>query len=287
MTHLVLTDVSKAFAGGITALRGVSLDIGPGMFGLLGPNGAGKSTLMRVIATLLQPDTGSVRWSDIDVLANPAAVRAHLGYLPQEFGLYPNVPVQDTLSHFAALKGISPGDREGVVAALLERTNLLDVRHRAAGTLSGGMRQRLGVAITLAGDPQLLILDEPTAGLDPAERWRLYDLLAEIADQRVVLLSTHLVDDVRALCREMAVMRQGRVVARGVPALMVKELRGKVWSRPWRDGDTLGDHVMFVRRDAGMRMTRLFAEAQPAGAVAVEPDLEDVYFSLVGSQALS
>ncbi|MFP5355675.1 MAG: ATP-binding cassette domain-containing protein, partial [Gemmatimonadota bacterium] len=271
---------------------GVSLEVPPGMFGLLGPNGAGKSTLMRIIVTLQRPGTGTVLVDGIDVLANPAAVRASLGYLPQDFGFHPNVPVQETLDHFAALKGFADRrERHDVVDALLHRVNLWDARSRAAGTLSGGMRQRLGVAIALCGTPRLLVLDEPTAGLDPAERHRLYDILAECGDRAMVLLSTHIVEDVNALCPAMAIIDQGRVVACGAPGDLVAGLRGRLWQRSVAAGDetTLrGAHqVIALRRQGAQQVARILAEYRPdADSVPVEPTLEDAYFARLGPRAV-
>jgi ABC-type multidrug transport system ATPase subunit len=247
---------------------------------------------MRVVATLLAPDSGAVHFGEVDALARPHALREALGYLPQDFGFHPAVPVDETLSHFAALKGlVGRHERHAVVEALLARTNLLRVRRRPAGALSGGTRQRLGIAIALAGNPQLVILDEPTAGLDPAERHRIYDLLAELSADRVVVLSTHLVEDVRELCQAMAIMDQGRIVRQGHPGDLVAGLAGRVWERPagtagipapGPDGET--PRVISVRRLAGQRVSRVLADAPPdARCRAVEPSLEDVYFLHVGT----
>jgi ABC-2 type transport system ATP-binding protein len=212
---LRIDDLHKTYDNGVRALQGVSLTIAPGMFGLLGPNGAGKSTLMRTIATLQAPDRGSIQFRDIDVLREPDRLRAQLGYLPQEFGLYPNMPADAILDHFATLKGVvNPKERRELVGALLQQVNLYDVRHNSVGGYSGGMKQRLGIAIALAGKPQLLIVDEPTAGLDPAERNRFLNLLADIGNDVVVILSTHIVEDVRELCSRMAIVNAGRVSRR-------------------------------------------------------------------------
>lgn len=288
---LVLRDVSCTYPSGVRALDGVSLDVPPGMFGLLGPNGAGKSTLMRIIVTLQRPGTGSVMVDGIDALADAAAVRASLGYLPQDFGFHPNVSVQETLDHFAALKGFAGRrERRDVVEALLQRVNLWNARARAAGTLSGGMRQRLGVAIALCGAPRLLVLDEPTAGLDPAERHRLYDILAECGDRAVVLLSTHLVEDVHALCPAMAIIDQGRVVARGAPADLVAGLRGRLWERMVAAGEEAAlraaHQVIALRRQGARQVAHILAERRPdADSVPTEPTLEDAYFARVGPRA--
>ena len=211
LMNLSISNLSKTYANGVRALQDVSLDIPAGMFGLLGPNGAGKSTLMRTIATLQQPDSGSIRLGDIDVLTQPEDVRRILGYLPQEFGLYPNLSAERVLDHFAEMKGVANGgERRDLVHALLKQTNLWDARKKAVGGFSGGMKQRLGIAIALAGRPRLVIVDEPTAGLDPNERHRFLNLLSEIGDEVIVILSTHIVEDVRELCRRMAIINQGR-----------------------------------------------------------------------------
>jgi ABC-2 type transport system ATP-binding protein len=288
---LVVAGVSKRYQSGVLALDDVSLEVRTGMFGLLGPNGAGKSTLMRVIATLLPPDAGQVRLGEIDALRNPAAMRAQLGYLPQEFGLYPNVPVQETLEHFVALKGFAERrERKEHAAALLERTNLLAQRALPVSTLSGGMRQRLGVAIALAGRPRLLVLDEPTAGLDPAERHRLYDLLSAIGDDVVVILSTHIVEDVRELCTSLALIDQGHVVLHGDPEAIVGELRGRLWRRELSRGDkarlSAKHHIISMRRLAGRPVAHIVSDAPPdERATSVEPTLEDAYFFRVGDRA--
>ncbi len=288
---LILDDIACTYAGGVRALDGVSLAVPRGIFGLLGPNGAGKSTLMRIIVTLQRPDRGRVAFDDIDVLADPMAVRASLGYLPQDFGFHPNVPVQETLEHFAALKGFAEArQRRDAVAALLQRVNLWPARARACGALSGGMRQRLGVAIALCGAPRLLVLDEPTAGLDPAERHRLYDVLAECGESAVVLLSTHLVEDVHALCPAMAIIDQGRVVAQGAPAALVAELRGRLWHRPVVPDELAAlersHSVIAVRRRGAHPVAHIVADHPPdARSTAAEPTLEDAYFARVGARA--
>jgi len=288
---LVLRDVACTYPSGVRAVDGVSLTVPRGMFGLLGPNGAGKSTLMRIVVTLQRPDRGAVTFDGADALADPMRVRASLGYLPQEFGFHPNVPVQETLEHFAALKGFGDaGERRDAVAALLARVNLHEARDRPCGALSGGMRQRLGVAIALCGAPRLLVLDEPTAGLDPAERHRLYDVLAECGEGAVVLLSTHLVEDVHALCPAMAIIDQGRVVAEGAPNELVAALRGRLWRRAVAGGELAalrGAHqVIAVRRRGAQPIAHIIADAPPdAASEAVEPTLEDAYFARVGVRA--
>src|SRR6478609_4032382 len=229
---LTIKNLSKTYKNGVKALDNISLAIPRGMYGLLGPNGAGKSTLMRTLATLQEPDSGSVFLGDVDVLRQKDEVRRRLGYLPQEFGVYPRISAQDMLSHLALLKGITNArERKEAVAAMLQRCNLYEVRKKALTGFSGGMRQRFGIAQALIGNPQLLIVDEPTAGLDPGERDRFYNLLAEVGEQVIVILSTHIVEDVMDLCTNMAVIHEGRVLYEGSPDDAVAELRGRVWQR--------------------------------------------------------
>lgn len=290
---LQIQNLTITYANGVAALRDVTLTVAPGLFGLLGPNGAGKSTLMRTLATLQRPDRGAIRFGDIDVLADPASLRARLGYLPQDFGLYPSLTAHEILDHFAVLKGVhEPTGRRDRVTALLERVNLLDVRNRRVEGFSGGMRQRLGVAIALIAEPQLLIVDEPTAGLDPAERHRLLDLLAGVADDVVVLLSTHLVADVAAVCQRVAILVSGRVVREGTPHELVSDLRGRLWqarmsrerAAAWRDQE----NVISTRLAPGALVLHATAPAPPSDAFrAVEPDLEDVFFDAIARVRLS
>ena len=286
---LVVRNLSKTYPNGVRALDDVSLTIPPGMFGLLGPNGAGKSSLMRTIATLQQPDSGSIMLGDIDVLKQPDAVRRALGYLPQEFGLYPNLSAEMVLDHFATLKGLTDGkQRKAVVDALLEQVNLVDARKKATGGFSGGMRQRLGIAIALAGNPRLIIVDEPTAGLDPAERYRFLNLLAEIAEQRIIILSTHIVDDVRELCPRMAIINKGRVVLAGEPRQVLAGAAGKIWRREMTRDELEAARgtlqVISVRLVAGTPVVHVWSEAQPDPRWSpVEPDLEDVYFHTIAT----
>ena len=277
---LVVHQLSVTYADGTRALDGVSLEAGRGLFGLLGPNGAGKSTLLRVVATLQRPDAGRVLLDGADALADPAGVRARLGYLPQDFGLYPQLGVEETLDHFAELKGFADrAERRAEVHARLAQTGLGEHRRRSVRTLSGGMRQRLGLAIALAGRPSLLVLDEPTAGLDPAERHRLYDLLAEAAADAVVLLSTHIVEDVRELCRAFAILDRGQVRLAGDPRDAVAALRGRVWQRAAGDDTPAAARRITRRRVGGDPVERLLADTRPASdAVPVEPTLEDAYF---------
>jgi ABC-type multidrug transport system ATPase subunit len=281
---LKIENLSKTYPNGVRALAGVSLDIGTGMFGLLGPNGAGKSTLMRTIATLQLPDSGSIRFGSIDVLTQPDELRRVLGYLPQEFGLYPNLSAEVTLDHFATMKGVTEGkQRRELVANLLHQTNLYPARKKHVGTFSGGMKQRLGIAIALAGSPKLLIVDEPTAGLDPTERHRFLNLLAEIGQDIVVILSTHIVEDVRELCNAMAIISKGEVVLAGDPMAIVGELRGRIWRRTVSKADLAAVkaeyHVISTQLLAGVPVVHVIADASPGeGFAAIEPDLEDVYF---------
>jgi ABC-type multidrug transport system ATPase subunit len=272
----------------VRALDNVSLSLGKGMFGLLGPNGAGKSTLMRTIATLQLPDSGTLRFGDIDVLTQPDDLRRVLGYLPQEFGLYPNLSAEVTLDHFATMKGITDGRaRKELVASLLHQTNLHHARKKHVGTFSGGMKQRLGIAIAIAGSPKLLIVDEPTAGLDPTERHRFLNLLAEIGQDIVVILSTHIVEDVRELCNAMAIISRGTVVVAGHPQQIVESLRGRLWRKEVTKAELpavkAAHHVISTQLLAGTPVVHVFSEAAPGdGFSAIDPDLEDVYFHQLG-----
>jgi ABC-2 type transport system ATP-binding protein len=291
MAMLTIRDLSKTYANGVQALKGVSLDIPKGMFGLLGPNGAGKSTLMRTIATLQDADTGSIHLGDLDVLGDKPAARRQLGYLPQEFGVYPKVSAEAMLDHFAVLKGVvARGERRQLIEALLRQVNLWDVRKRRLGTFSGGMRQRFGIAQALIGAPKLIIVDEPTAGLDPEERNRFLNLLAEIGENVVVILSTHIVEDVTDLCPRMAIIAQGQVLLSGQPADALRALDGRVWRRTIPTG-AVEDYkarmtVLSTRLAGGKTIIHALADASPeAGFEAVAPDLEDVYFGQLRLQA--
>jgi ABC-type multidrug transport system ATPase subunit len=287
--QLVLEHLSKTYPNGVRALHDVSLSIGTGMFGLLGPNGAGKSTLMRTIATLQQPDAGTIRFGEIDVLRQPDDLRKRLGYLPQEFGLYPSLSAEHTLDHFATMKGVADGARRrSLVAELLHQTNLYDARKRRVGTFSGGMKQRLGIAIALAGSPELLIVDEPTAGLDPTERHRFLNLLSEIGRDIVVILSTHIVEDVRELCNAMAIIHRGEVVLTGDPDRIVAGFAGRLWkkrvTKPELAEIQATLQVISVRLLAGTPVVHVLSDASPGpGFEPREPDLEDVYFHHVGA----
>ena len=282
--ELTIRDVSKTYPNGVQALKNVSLTIPAGMYGLLGPNGAGKSTLMRILATLQEPDSGDIRLGDLDVLQQKDDVRQTLGYLPQEFGLYPKVSAEKLLDHFAILKGlIHRGPRKETVEALLRQTNLWDVRKQNLGGYSGGMRQRFGVAVALLGNPKLMIVDEPTAGLDPAERVRFLNLLSELGENSVVILSTHIVEDVSELCTRMAIIDSGRILLEAEPLRAVDELKGRIWRRVIDRGalaEVEREHaVISTKLLAGRTLVHVHADAQPAGFEPVAPDLEDVYFT--------
>jgi ABC-type multidrug transport system ATPase subunit len=285
MLELRIDGLSKTYANGVRALSDVSLNIPTGMFGLLGPNGAGKSTLMRTIATLQEADSGSVTLGDLDVLRQKDDVRRLLGYLPQEFGVYPRISALSLLDHFAVLKGIHKnGERKAIVDALLRRVNLWDVRKQNLGTFSGGMRQRFGIAQALLGNPKLIIVDEPTAGLDPGERVRFHNLLAEIGENVIVILSTHIVEDVSDLCSNMAIISQGRVLAQGQPSVAMAAIEGKIW-RKMIAASELEAHqrdltVISTRLTGGRTVVHVFSETNPGdGFEPVEASLQDVYFS--------
>ncbi|HEX5869868.1 MAG TPA: ABC transporter ATP-binding protein [Longimicrobium sp.] len=286
--ELQIRNLSKTYPNGVHALKDITLTVQPGMFGLLGPNGAGKSTLMRTLATLQDPDAGSIHLGEIDVLQDRDALRRTLGYLPQEFGVYPNVTALRLLEHFAVLKGVVDRRARGeVVEALLRQTNLWDVRREKLGGFSGGMRQRFGVAVALLGNPRLIIVDEPTAGLDPAERVRFLNLLSEIGENSVVILSTHIVEDVVELCSRMAIIDRGEILLEAEPLRAVEELRGRIWRRilPRDELPALEAHhaVISTRLLAGRTVVHVYSEGQPGAEFApVEPSLEDVYFSVMG-----
>jgi ABC-2 type transport system ATP-binding protein len=281
---LSIANLSKTYPNGVQALRDVTLTIPRGMFGLLGPNGAGKSTLMRTIATLQEADAGTITLDGLDVLRQKEEVRKILGYLPQEFGVYPKVSAEVLLDHFALLKGIADGrGRREVVESLLRQTNLWDVRKRKLGTFSGGMRQRFGIAQALLGDPRLIIVDEPTAGLDPQERNRFLNLLSEIGENVVVILSTHIVDDVSDLCSRMAILAGGRVLSTGAPRDVVQELAGSIWQKTLAKGELAAYQeryqVISTRLVAGRPVIHVFSPQAPGdGFEPVAPNLEDVYF---------
>jgi ABC-2 type transport system ATP-binding protein len=282
---LELNDVSHVYPNGTRALDHVTLSIPRGMFGLLGPNGAGKSTLMRSVATLQTPTEGRIMFGDIDVVAEPERLRRTLGYLPQDFGVYPRVSAYDMLDHMAVLKGIAgKAERRETVEKLLEKTNLWTVRKKALAGFSGGMRQRFGIAQALIGSPALIIVDEPTAGLDPEERNRFLNLLAEIGENVVVILSTHIVDDVSDLCPQMAVIAAGRILLEGAPAALIEGTRGRIWTKTI-DRDEVEDYrarfqIISTRLFAGRTVIHVLADADPGNGFApVEGGLEDVYFT--------
>lgn len=284
--ELKINNLSKTYPNGVEALKNISLTIPTGMFGLLGPNGAGKSTLMRIIATLQQADTGSVYLEDIDVLDQKDKVRKLLGYLPQEFGLYPKVTAEGLLNHFAVLKGIANAkERKKVIHGLLQLTNLYEERKKNLGTFSGGMKQRFGIAQALLGDPKLIIVDEPTAGLDPAERIRFHNLLSEIGENVIVILSTHIVDDVSELCSNMAIIHLGELLLTGNPLQLINELKGKVWKKVI-EKDQLKEHkdkfnVISNRLFSGKTLIHVHGAKPDSSFEAVSPELEDVYFSTI------
>lgn len=282
---LRIEHLSKTYGNGTRALNDVSLTIPQGMFGLLGPNGAGKSTLMRILATLQEADSGTARLGDVDVLRDKDAVRRTLGYLPQEFGLYPKVTAEDLLDHFAVLKGITDrNERRRIVDALFEQTNLQSARGQQLGAYSGGMRQRFGIAVALLGKPGLIIVDEPTAGLDPAERVRFLNLLAELGENAVVILSTHIVDDVSDLCSRMAIIDRGEIRLEAEPATAILDLHGKIWQRAV-DRAQLAEFqrthsVVSTKLAGGKTVVRVLAEVPPSPEFEpASATLEDVYFA--------
>ncbi len=287
---LEISGLSKTYPNGVQALDDVTLTIGPGMYGLLGPNGAGKSTLMRTIATLQDADSGTARLGGIDVLRDKDAVRRILGYLPQDFGVYPKVSAEALLDHLARLKGLNDKTtRRDVVATLLKQTNLHDVRKKALGSFSGGMRQRFGIAQALLGDPKLIIVDEPTAGLDPEERVRFHNLLADIGENVIVILSTHIVSDVSDLCGQMAIINKGRVLLSGAPQSLTAGLANRVWQKaiPRSDLDAMKLElpVISTRLVAGHTLINVVSDGAPAGGFApVEVTLEDVYFAAISGR---
>ena len=289
---LTIRELSKTYKNGVKALDNVFLEIPEGMFGLLGPNGAGKSSLMRTIATLQEPDSGSIFLNDVDVINQKEELRKVLGYLPQEFGVYPKMTPLDMLDHFAILKGIvNKSERKEVVNQLLAQTNLYEVRNNAIDTFSGGMKQRFGIAQALIGNPQLIIVDEPTAGLDPSERNRFHNLLAEIGENVVVILSTHIVDDVTDLCSNMAIMGKGEILLTGKPREVMDSIRGKVWQKKI-PRQSLEEHqreykVILSRLSEGETVIHVFSDVQPEGFDPVDADLEDVYFATLISNGIA
>ncbi len=290
---LSIRNLTHTYPNRVRALKHVDLEIGKGMFGLLGPNGAGKSSLIRTIATLQQPTAGEVRFGDIDVISQPQALRRVLGYLPQDFGVYPRGSAYEIMDHLAVLKGLrNARERKRVVEHLLAETNLYNVRHKRLATFSGGMRQRFGIAQALIGEPKLIIVDEPTAGLDPAERNRFHNLLAEIGEDLVVVLSTHIIDDVADLCSHMAILAEGRLLLRGKPSDLIQKLEGRVWTKTIaksrlpayeRDHQLISSHL-----SGGRTKARVLAASDPGqGFQAAKANLSDVYFSAMKGARLT
>ncbi|TXE19625.1 ABC transporter ATP-binding protein [Psychroserpens burtonensis] len=282
---LVITNLTKTYKNGVKAIDNLNLEIGTGMFGLLGPNGAGKSSLMRTIATLQSPDSGSIMFGDIDVLEDKMALRKILGYLPQSFGVYPKMSAEDLLDYFAALKGVSSkADRQVLVKEVLEITNLYDVRKKHVAGYSGGMKQRFGIAQLLLNNPKLIIVDEPTAGLDPAERHRFLNVLREVGTNCTVIFSTHIVEDVKELCNDMAILNGGRILKQTTPSHARKELIGKIWTKIVERDDLEQNETVYnvlssnYNEDNTLNI-RVFADEQPdADFITSEPQLDDVYF---------
>lgn len=283
--QLIISNLSKTYSNGVKALNNVNLTIGKGMFGLLGPNGAGKSSLMRTIATLQNADTGSIMLGDIDVINQKNELRKVLGYLPQDFGFYPKVSALSLLDHFAVLKGVSnKSERKQLVDSLLQQTNLYEARKRNVSDFSGGMRQRFGIAQALIGNPQLIIVDEPTAGLDPQERNRFHNILSEIGEQTIVILSTHIVDDVKQLCNQMVIMSKGQIIIEGTPKQTVENIKGQIWQAAIekeqlttykKQFKVISNHI-----SEGKMIIRVVSNVQPAVEfTSVDANLEDVYFS--------
>lgn len=288
--QLTIKDLSKTYSNGVHALKNVSLTINQGMFGLLGPNGAGKSSLMRTIATLQDADSGSITLDNLDVLKEKHQVRKLLGYLPQEFGVYPKVSAENMLDHIADLKGITDKkQRKEIVSTLLERVNLAHVKNKNLGTFSGGMKQRFGVAQALIGNPKLIIVDEPTAGLDPAERNRFYNLLSEIGENTIVILSTHIVEDVINLCNAMAIICLGEVIAQGNPNDLVDSMKGKIWAKSIEKSEMNvyrnSFQVISTQLKGGKTQIHVVNDIRPDESfIPVEASLEDVYFTRISEK---
>lgn len=288
--ELLIETLSKQYSNGVQALNKVSLNIPQGMFGLLGPNGAGKSTLMRTIATLQKADSGSITWGELNILEQQEEMRKVLGYLPQEFGVYPRVSAEMMLDHIARLKGLSNRkERNETVSALLQKVNLYKERKRNLGTFSGGMKQRFGIAQALIGNPKILIVDEPTAGLDPAERNRFYNLLSEIGESTIVILSTHIVEDVKTLCKRFAIICGGEVMYVGTPHDAVKTLDGKIWSKAIDKIEIEAYRekykVIATQLSEGKLFIRVVSDDNPGeGFASSEPSLEDVYFNAISAK---
>ena len=285
MRKLILKNLSKTYSNNVKALDNVSIEISSGMFGLLGPNGAGKSSLMRTIATLQEPDSGTIFLDDLNILDDTKEFRQHLGYLPQEFGVYPRITAEQLLDHIATLKGISSKtERKDLVDFLLQKVNLYDKRNKNVKGFSGGMKQRIGIAQSLIGDPKVLIVDEPTAGLDPGERNRFYDLISDVGEDVIVILSTHIVDDVRELCTQMAIMNFGQIVFSGVPDDGIKSLKGRVFEKQINkselDSYKKSHNVISNKLIAGKPVIHILNDKSPDKSFKkIEPSLEDVFFT--------
>lgn len=289
MNILKITGLNKTYRNGVKAISNITLEIGNGMFGLLGPNGAGKSSLMKTIAGLQTADSGTLTFNGVDVLADTTFIKKHLGFLPQDFNVYPKVSAYDLLMHLAVLKGLThASERKEQVLALLDKVNLFQHRKKEAHTFSGGMRQRFGVAQALLGNPKIVVVDEPTAGLDPEERNRFNSLLSEISEEIIIILSTHLVEDVRNLCATMAIMNNGTVLAQGDPADFIAALQGKVWQKEVSKNEvaSLGGEVRIIssRFIAGKMNIHILADTPPANFHPVSPILEDVYFTILNQE---
>lgn len=280
---LEIQKLTKTYSNGTKALQEINMAIGKGIFGLLGPNGAGKSTLMKILATLLEADSGTICLNGLDLINNKQEVRKVLGYLPQEFGVYKNVSAEDLLTHLAILKGISDSrERKETVRALLDKTNLFEKKSKAVSTFSGGMKQRFGIAQALLGNPQLIIVDEPTSGLDPGERNRFYDLLSEISDHIIIILSTHIVQDVKELCNQMAIVNEGKVLYQGPPKDAISTIQGNIWSktllRNELDSYKKANNLISFRHLSGLPIIRMYARVPMDGFTSVPAELEDFYF---------
>jgi len=286
---LTIKQLNKTYSNGVKALDNLNLTVEHGMFGLLGPNGAGKSSLMRTLATLQSPDSGEIIFNGKNILTDPQSMRNHLGYLPQEFGVYPNVSAVDLLNHFAILKGlINKVERLEQVNALLQQTNLYQHRKKSVSSFSGGMRQRFGIAQALLGSPKIVIVDEPTAGLDPQERNRFHNLLADISEKTIVILSTHIVEDVNNLCPDMAIMASGKIVKQGAPHLLLNQLSGCIWRKQISKQEVeqfqLTHDVISQRLVAGKAVIHILSESCPeVGFEPIQADLEDLYFSAINT----
>lgn len=291
MNSLIIKNLQKKYKNGVKAIDNISLELGNGMFGLLGPNGAGKSSLMRTIVGLQSADEGQIFFNEINVLEKAEFIKKHLGFLPQDFGVYPKVSAYNLLNHLAILKGVTDtNDRKNQILSVLEKVNLSSHSKKEVSTFSGGMRQRFGVAQALLGNPKIIIVDEPTAGLDPVERNRFNSLLSEIGEERIVILSTHLVEDVRNLCSNMAIMNKGKVLLQGNPEELIQSLQGKIWKKQIQKDELMSYkneyQVISSQFTAGKMNIHLLSDKQPSGFQEVNPTLEDVYFATLSQKSL-